>query len=104
MNAADRAGSLSLFRRRVRDLIARPPVTRGPDVSAVELARRFSRESIGSVVVVDEADAPIGIVTDQDLRARVVAEGRDASATPASAIMSAPLVTVPPAAFAFEVR
>jgi CBS domain-containing protein len=102
MNAADRVGSLSLFRRRVRDLIARPPVTCRPDVSAVEVARRFSRESIGSVVVVDDAGAPIGIVTDRDLRARVVAEGRDASATPASAIMSSPLVTLPPAAFAFE--
>jgi CBS domain-containing protein len=68
----------------------------------VEVARRFSRESIGSMIVVDAAGAPVGIVTDRDLRARVVAEGRDASATPASAIMSAPLVTLGPAAFAFE--
>jgi CBS domain-containing protein len=45
---------------------------------------------------------PIGIVTDRDLRARVVAEGRDASATSAADIMSQPLVTLPPAAFAFE--
>jgi CBS domain-containing protein len=100
MKAADRAGAL--FHRRVRDLITRPPVTSRPDLSAVEVARRFSRESVGSVVVVDDAGAPIGIVTDHDLRARVVATGRDASATPASAIMSAPLVTLPSTAFLFE--
>ncbi|MGH7419266.1 MAG: CBS domain-containing protein, partial [Candidatus Rokuibacteriota bacterium] len=85
----DDVGELSLFRHHLRDLIARPPVTCRPDVSAVEVARRFSRESVGSIVVVDDAGAPVGIVTDQDLRARVVAEGRDVAATPASAIMSA---------------
>jgi CBS domain-containing protein len=100
MKVAESPGSL--FQRRLRDLIARPPVTCGLDVSAVQVARRFSRESIGSVVVVDEAGVPVGIVTDHDLRARVVAEGRDASTTPARAIMSAPLITLPPAAFAFE--
>jgi CBS domain-containing protein len=98
----DDVGELSLFRHHLRDLVARPPVTCRPDVSAVEVARRFSRESVGSVVVVDDAGAPVGIVTDQDLRARVVAEGRDAGATPASAIMSVPLVTLPPDAYAFE--
>jgi CBS domain-containing protein len=101
VTAAD-AVELSLFRRRVRDLIARPPVTCPPGLPAAEVARRFSRESVGSVVVVNADGAPVGIVTDQDLRARVVAEGRDAAATPASAIMSAPLVTLAPAAFAFE--
>ena len=100
MSTADGAGSL--FHRRVRDLITRPPVTCRPDLSALEVARCFSRESIGSVIVVDDAGTPVGIVTDRDLRARVVADGRDAAATPAAAIMSAPLVTLPPAAFAFE--
>jgi CBS domain-containing protein len=93
---------LALFRHRVRDLLARPPVSCRPGLSAVEVARRFSAESVGSVVVVDDAGAPVGIVTDQDLRTRVVAAGGDASATPAAAIMSAPLVTLPPSAFAFE--
>jgi CBS domain-containing protein len=96
------AGELSLVRRRLGDLIARPPVTCQATLPALEVARRFSREAVGSIVVVDAAGAPVGIVTDQDLRARVVAEGRDAGATPAAAIMSAPLVTLGPAAFAFE--
>ena len=99
--AAD-AGELSLFRHRVRDLVTRPPVTCAPGLSALEIARRFSRESVGSVIVTDADGAPTGIVTDHDLRARVVADGRDPAGTPAAAIMSAPLVALHPAAFAFE--
>jgi CBS domain-containing protein len=93
---------VSLFRHRVRDLVTRPPVTCPPSLSALAVAQRFASESVGSVIVMDAAGTPAGIVTDQDLRARVVAEGRDAAATPVAAIMSAPLVTVSPGAFAFE--
>jgi CBS domain-containing protein len=98
----EHTGELSLFMRRAGDLVRRPPVTCAADVSAVTVARRLSREAIGSIVVVDGAGAPIGIVTDRDLRSRVVAEGRDPSSTPARDIMSAPLVALPPTAFAFE--
>jgi CBS domain-containing protein len=83
MSAAE-GGAGPLFHQRLRDLITRPPVTCRSAASAVEVARQFSGESIGSVVVVDDAGAPIGIVTDRDLRARVVAESRDASTTPPS--------------------
>ncbi len=100
--ADTRPGELSLFLHRVRDLVKRRPVTCGPTVSAVEVARRLSREGVGSVVVVGDDGAPVGIVTDRDLRRKVVAEGRDPATTPVSAIMSAPLVTLRPAAFAFE--
>jgi CBS domain-containing protein len=52
--------------------------------------------------VVGEDGAPVGIVTDRDLRRKVVAEGRDPATTPVRAIMSTPLVTLKPSAFAFE--
>jgi CBS domain-containing protein len=93
---------LSLFQHRLRDMIVRPAVTCPPDLAAQEVARRLSREGIGSLVVLGAEGVPVGIVTDRDLRARVVAEGRDAAATPAHAIMSQPLVTLPPDAHAFE--
>lgn len=54
------------------------------------------------MVVVDPDGAPVGIVTDQDLRRKVVAEARDPGSVAASSIMSAPLVTIRPSAFAFE--
>jgi CBS domain-containing protein len=83
-------------------MVRRPPVTCGRDLPAVEVARLLSAERVGSVVVVDAEGAPAGIVTDRDLRSRVVAEGRDPAALRAGQIMSAPLVGVRPGAFAFE--
>jgi CBS domain-containing protein len=97
-----RTGELSLFLHRARDFVKRSPVTCAPDVSVMEVARCLSREGVGSIVVVDPDGAAIGIVTDRDFRRKVVAEGRDPAATPVHDIMSKPLVTLPPAAFAFE--
>jgi CBS domain-containing protein len=95
-------GELSLFLHRVRDFARRAPVTCRPEVSAVDVARLLSDEAVGSVVVVGADGAPLGIVTDRDLRRKIVAEGRDPAATPAREIMSAPLVTLAPDAFAFD--
>ena len=55
----------------------------------------------GSIVVVDDQGEPLGIVTDRDLRSKVVARALTSSA-PVSAVMSAPLVSVPPDTPAFE--
>lgn len=95
-------GDLSLFLHHVRDLITRAPVTARPGDSAVEIARLLSRQAVGSVVIVGDDGSPLGIVTDRDLRRRVVADGRDAATTLAGEIMSSPLVTIRPDAFAFE--
>jgi len=92
----------SLFVTRVRELIARTPLTCPGTLSALQVARLLSTEGVGSVVVCDDLGAPAGIVTDRDLRRKVVAEGRDPATLPAHAIMSAPLIAVPPTAFAFE--
>ena len=92
----------SLFVTRVRDLITRAPVTCPASLPALQIARRLNTEGVGSVVICDEQGVPLGIVTDRDLRRKVVAEGRDPANVPAHAIMSAPLIAVSPTAFAFE--
>lgn len=55
----------------------------------------------GSIVVTDVGRRPVGIVTDRDLRRRVLACGRPPH-DPVSAIMSSPVITVSPEAFALE--
>ena len=94
-------GDLSLFVRNARDLIKGPPVTCAPATPVSEAARLMTARGIGSVVVADSAGAPIGIVTDRDLRSRVVARGLPGN-TPVTAIMSSPLQSVGPAVRAFE--
>jgi CBS domain-containing protein len=70
--------------------------------SALEIAQVLSGHAVGSVVVMGADAAPLGIVTDRDLRRKVVAEGRDAATTRATDIMSSPLVSIRPSALAFE--
>lgn len=75
----------------VGQIAARAPVWVTPDVSVGEVARTMRRERISSVLV--RGDPP-GVVTDRDLRGRVLAEGLGPG-TPANRICSRPLGTVP---------
>lgn len=92
----------SLFRGRVHELIRRPPVTCPPRASITDVARQMSVEQVGSVVVTGADGTPLGILTDRDLRRKVVEVARDPKTTCATEIMSAPLVTIATTAFAFE--
>jgi CBS domain-containing protein len=63
--------------------------------SAREAARRMAAESVGTLVVVDPAGRPVGILTDRDLMRHCVAEGRDPDLTKVETIMASPLVSGP---------
>jgi CBS domain-containing protein len=78
--------------RPVADLIRTPLVLCTPDTTIREAARVMSDLGATSVVV-DAGDSTLGIVTDRDLRSRVVAAGVDPDA-PVSTVMSAPAYTV----------
>lgn len=62
------------------------------DASIEEAARQMSQNSVGSIVIVDDAGRPRGIVTDTDLRMKVVAAGASLT-SPISSIMSTPVRT-----------
>ena len=94
--------NVSLFLNPVRDFRARPPVTTGPKTTARDVARKMVAAGVGSAVIVGDDGVPLGIVTDRDLRSKVVAQGRDPSVTAAADIMSTPLVTVGPDVYGFE--
>jgi len=69
------------------------PVTCPPDASVQQAARMMGQNRVGSVVVVDEAGRPVGIVTDRDLAVRVVGLGRSGD-TAVSEVMTAEPVTI----------
>jgi CBS domain-containing protein len=48
----------------------------------------------GQIPVVDDAQRPIGVVTDRDIAVRVVAQGRDSNSACAGDAMSSPVRTV----------
>lgn len=71
------------------------PVTCVPTISIRNAAVVMSDNEVGSIIVTDEDGRPLGIVTDRDLRKKVVT-GRVAADEPISAVMSSPVVTVAP--------
>lgn len=92
---------VSALIRRVGSLVRRAAVTCGPATTAAQIAQLMSREGVGSVVVVSDG-FPAGIVTDRDLRRTIVGEGRDSRTTPASALMSSPVISLSPDAFVLD--
>jgi CBS domain-containing protein len=92
---------VSALLRRVADLVARSAVTCDPATTAADIAHLMSREGVGSVVVLADG-RPVGIITDRDLRRKVVGEGRDSRTTLASALMSSPVVSVRAEAFVVD--
>ena len=74
-----------------RDAAARPGVLCAPETPVREAARQATPRG-SSAIVVPLADGTFGIVTDRDLRSRVVAAGLDGD-TPMREVMSAPAYT-----------
>ena len=96
------AGDGSLFLDSVSRFVARPPVTAGPRTPVRDLARQMVAAGVGSIVIVGDDGSPAGIITDRDLRTKIVAAGRDPTVTAAADVMSAPVVTVPSDTYGFE--
>ena len=76
----------------VEALVRRPLVVCAPDTTIREAARRMSAAG-ATCVVVDSGGEGLGILTDRDLRTRVVADGMSAD-EPVAAAMTTPAVTV----------
>jgi len=88
-------GSLST---KAGTLVRKPAVFVTPDTSIVDAAKVMTRERISSILVSSE---PVGILTDRDLRSRVIAANGDAMA-PVTSAMSQPVATVHARASLFE--
>jgi CBS domain-containing protein len=61
-----------------------------PKATAAEAARQMSEARIGAVVV-SEGDKVVGIFTERDVLAKVVARGLDPATTPVDEVMSKPV-------------
>ena len=84
---------LTTFDVAVREVMRRDVETVTPDASARTLVRQLHEADVGSVLVVDRTGAPVGIVTDSDVLALVVADS-PLDETTAADCLSAPVVTV----------
>ena len=85
--------------RSARALVTRDPVGIALGATAGEAARVMRERGVSSVLV---AGPPDGILTDRDLRSRVLAEGRGPE-TPVADVMSSPVATLEGGASLFDV-
>lgn len=72
----------------VGKICLRDVLTADREESVRAAGRRMKEHRVGTLVVLDEAQRPIGLVTDRDLALRVVAEGRDADTTTVGTVMT----------------
>jgi CBS domain-containing protein len=90
-----------LFTTRVGDMGIKGVVTTPEDTSIRDAAQIMSEQHVSSVVVLDRNQLPVGVVTDRDLRDKVVARGRDVR-EPVKDIMSTTLIRVDSRDYCFE--
>ena len=93
------SGSTALGTR-VGDLVTREPVTTTPSHSVRDAAAAMAEAGVSCILVVEHLEL-VGIVTDRDLRNRVLAAGLSPDSAVRSVMTSEP-VTLPAEALAFE--
>jgi CBS domain-containing protein len=94
-------GDRLLFTTAVGEIATRDVVTASHEISIREAAEIMSKSRISSIVLIDSQKAPVGIVTDRDLRDKVVSKGRNV-ADKISSIMSASLIKTDAKDYCFE--
>ncbi|MFZ5900575.1 MAG: DUF294 nucleotidyltransferase-like domain-containing protein [Bacillota bacterium] len=92
----------SLFRRRVADLMSAPVITCRMSDKVSNIAQVMADKNISSLIVIDETGYPVGVITEKDLVAKMVAKSADPSKTTAEEIMNKNLITIPVNAYLDE--
>ena len=86
---------------RVHELMSKQVLTCLPATPVKAAARLMTRRHVGSIMVCEASGVPLGIITDTDLRVRILAAGASVE-TPVADVMSQFLKNISPQAFAFE--
>ncbi len=90
-----------LFTTLVGDIAGKEVVTVNERTAVQEAAREMVKHRISSIIVIDRNGLPTGMLTDRDLREKVVAQGRDVTGS-VKDIMSLPLIRVDAKDYCFE--
>jgi CBS domain-containing protein len=100
LRAAESLGAQYSLDTSLRELAMQQPVGCTAETSLREAVRRMHEQHVGSIVITDEGNRPLGIFTLRDLR-RVVADGSSLE-QPIEALMTQKPFHLPPQASAFD--
>ncbi len=73
----------------IRSVLTCPPTS-----TIQQAAQKMAARRVGSIIVTDERRHPVGIMTDTDLRDKVVARAIDAAKSPIADVMTSPVTCV----------
>jgi len=90
-----------LFSTTVGEVAAKEVLTAPQEASIRDAATIMCENKISSLILVDREHRPVGIITDRDMRGKVVARGRDVN-EPVKNIMSYPLLRIDAKDYCFE--
>lgn len=90
-----------LLTTQVGEIANKEVVSVGDDATIQDAAMAMAGHKVSSVVILDGDSLPCGIVTDRDLREKVVAKGRDVRGTVKN-IMNLPLIRVDAKDYCFD--
>ncbi|MDA8236027.1 MAG: DUF294 nucleotidyltransferase-like domain-containing protein [Clostridia bacterium] len=91
------------FRKRVIDIMSSPVVTCSIKNNIFQVAQILTEKNISALVVVDENNSPVGLITEKDLVSKVLTKSEclDIRLT-ADKVMSPNLISLPPEAFFYQ--
>ena len=78
----------------VRDLMRKNPYTVAESASTQDTARIMNDKKVSSLVIVDEDNNPVGLVTERDLVRKVCINDLPTNRVTNKEIMSSPLITI----------
>ena len=78
----------------IHEIMSKNVVKVNYEISALEISKTMVKRRISSVVIIDNNDKIIGIVTEKDLIKEVCAKNLLATTLTAAKVMSSPLITI----------
>jgi CBS domain-containing protein len=79
---------------RIGDLMSHQPVTMLITSSAADIAKKMTGHKVGSILITDHDNKPVGIVTERDIVRQACSQNLPLESIPAALLMSAPLIVV----------
>lgn len=80
----------------VKDVMSSPVITIKEDAPANQVAELMDKHGLGCIIVTSKEAKPLGIITERDLVARVLAKNVKPGSLKAKEVMTTPLITIEP--------
>lgn len=90
------------YRKKIGEIMTSPAVSATPDLFFFDIMEKMDATQISSLVIVDDQDKPLGIITQKDVIHAIVTRPADFLLMNASELISGPLFTLHPDAYFYE--